>query len=149
MSIIDRTQSIASAGFYRLGARALAKSIGRSHQAFIEPLDPDTTYFHITHPKAASQWVQSILQNLYRDAVVKNLPAAGSVAGGNVEALHHFCTSSAAAQPKWRIRWVGLSSIWRPIFPALTIMVSRDRQEESSTVRYAFFMPTGEQPPLT
>jgi lipopolysaccharide transport system ATP-binding protein len=86
MSIIDRTQSIASAGFYRLGARALAKSIGRSHREFIEPLDPETTYFHITHPKAASQWVQSILQNLYRDAVVKNLPAAGSVAGGNVEA---------------------------------------------------------------
>lgn len=53
--------------------------------SFVEPLDSASTYFHVTHPKAASQWVQSILENLYRDAVVKNLPAAGSVRGGNVE----------------------------------------------------------------
>lgn len=85
MSIINRTQGLMAAGCYRLGVRALGRSIGRSYRDFIEPLDPMTTYFHVTHPKAASQWVQSILQNLYREAVVKNLPAAGSVRGGNVE----------------------------------------------------------------
>jgi len=86
MSITKRTQAIVSSGFYRLGARAIGKSIGRSHHNFIEPLDPEITYLHVTHPKAASQWVQSILQNLYQNNVVKNLPAAGSVRGGNVEA---------------------------------------------------------------
>lgn len=84
MSIGDRVTGALSSGFYRLGARVAGRRIGRLNRQFAEPPHPDITYLHVTHPKAASQWVQSILTDLYRDAVVKNLPEAGSVKGGNV-----------------------------------------------------------------
>lgn len=85
MSMSHRVAALLSAGCFRIGLRNQGKQIGRVSPEFVEPLDSAVTYLHVTHPKAASQWVQSILQDLYRSAVVKNLPAAGSVRDGNVE----------------------------------------------------------------
>lgn len=45
------------------------------------------------------------------------------------------------------IKSAGASSIWRPIFPALTVTVLSARTDSSITVGKAFFIPTGEQPP--
>lgn len=81
MSVLQRVAGACS----RVGLRGLGRTIGAGQPGFVEPLDPAVSYFHVTHPKAASQWVQSILQDLYPADVVKNLPEAGSVRGGNVE----------------------------------------------------------------
>jgi hypothetical protein len=67
------------------GLGGLSGLLARCGKNYAEPPRPDRCYFHITHPKAASQWIQDILSDLYPDAVVKNLPAAASVQSGQLQ----------------------------------------------------------------
>ena len=63
--------------------------------------------------------------------------------------LFNHITISANTAPETFARSSGFASICQPILPALTSIVSQFCALASKTVRYRFFMPTGEQPPRT
>jgi len=99
-----RASQVGELLFTAIGQERLAKKVGKLRYDYVAPLRSDTTYFHLTHPKAGSQWVQSILVDLYRDKVVTNLPKAGSVADGL--AAGTFYTSLYLSD--WQLAQLGL-----------------------------------------